>query len=111
MDNRVKLDLPVETERLLQRGVVALEKLADDPVLQVESGPPECPFCHTLNPEIRLEEAAGEGPFSTFLLEPECGSCGQRFYAVPLEWANFQSYQDAEEELGRRKEVFSVNNE
>lgn len=98
-------------EEILERIAVGIEKLADDPVLQVESGPPVCPHCETLNPVVQVTESSGEGPFSTFCLEPVCGNCGNLFYAVPLEWATFQTYQDAEAELDRRREVFEGVND
>ena len=111
-EGRLRLDLPVDIERKLDRAVAALEKLADDPVIHVESGPPVCPHCETLNPTIQVEEGAGEGPFSTFCVEPRCGNCGEQFFAVPIQWATFQFYQEAEAELERRKEVFEgVNDE
>jgi hypothetical protein len=109
---RLRLDLPVHTEQLLERAVIAIEKLADDPVLQVESGPPVCPHCGTINPSVTVHESDGTGPFATFLIEPECGNCGEGFFAIPIVWTTFQTYQDAEAELERRREVFeSVNDE
>jgi len=92
---------------LMERGVKALEKLAEDPVIQIEGGPPVCPHCNTLNPQVSVHENDGEGPLALFLLDPKCENCGKTFYAVPLEWAIFEAREEAEQEINQRAEVFS----
>jgi hypothetical protein len=98
-----------DERKLLERGVAALEKLAEDPVLQIESGPPICPFCNHIA-EVALDQDAGEGPLAVFLITPTCLHCHNRFFAVPLEWAIFAAEEDAHEELAKRAGVFSVQN-
>jgi hypothetical protein len=102
-----------EQTQLIRRAVIALEKLAEDPVLQIEAGPPICPHCQTINPEVTVvADSGGKGPLSEFAILPECGSCEQKFYAVPIEWAIFTTHQEAEKEIENRREVFGsvVNN-
>jgi len=94
---------------LIERLVVAVEKLSEDQVLEIESGPPICPHCDTFAPDVTVEETTGTGPLSEYLVKPTCRSCGNQFYAVPIEWALFTTYQEAEAEVKTRREVFSVN--
>jgi len=99
-----------EDKQLLRRAVTALEKLAEDPILEIEGGPPICPNCHTMNPVVVTEVQSGQGPLSEFAIALECTSCGSSFFAVPLEWALFTTYQEAEEEIEKRREVFGAIN-
>ena len=92
---------------LLERAVIALEKLNEDPILNIESGPPLCPHCNTMAPEVIITEDGGEGPFSEFYITPTCKNCNSEFFAVALDWAIFATYQEAEIELGHRREIFS----
>jgi hypothetical protein len=98
-----------DERKLLERGVTALEKLAEDPVLQIESGPPICPFCKRIA-EIKIEQDAGEGPLAVYVIVPECLHCHNKFFAVPLEWAIFTTQEEAEIEIEKRAEVFGVQN-
>ena len=95
------------TEELLVRAVTALEKIADDPVLQIESGPAVCPFCQTINPPVKVDDDSGEGPFSMFVTEPQCLVCENKFYALPLQWATFTSHEELSDELVRRADEYS----
>jgi hypothetical protein len=94
--------------KLLERAVTALEKLADDPVLEIESGPPLCPFCGNVA-DIKVQEDEGEGSLALYVIRPECLNCNNKFYAVPIEWAIFSTNEEAEEELNKRAEVFGTN--
>lgn len=95
---------------LLERGVKALEKIAEEPVLQTEGGPPVCPHCNSLNPRVRIA-ASDEtvGPFVQFFVPMKCENCGHVFFAVPLEWANFSAISDARDELQRRAGILDGN--
>jgi hypothetical protein len=96
------------TEELLERIAVAVEKLNEEPILHIEGGPPMCPNCEAVNPEITVKEDNGEGPFSQFIVNPTCETCGNPFYAIPLSWAVFTHYGEAEQELNNRAEAFGV---
>jgi hypothetical protein len=104
------MEIPRRVEELLNRGVAALEKIAEEPILQTEGGPPVCPHCNSFNPRVRIaasDEAVG--PFVQYFVPMRCDSCGKVFYAVPLEWANFQEIEDARAELTRRAAVLNGN--
>jgi hypothetical protein len=73
-------------EELLERGVTALEKLADDEIeLKVETKPPVCPHCQQFNPEIRVE-INGTGSLVEFFIQAHCLSCNNVFYVLPYQW-------------------------
>lgn len=74
-------------EELLERGVTALEKLADEEIqLQVETKPPVCPHCEVMNPTIRVETSADSGPLAEYFTQAHCLSCNNVFYIVPFQW-------------------------
>lgn len=104
------MEIPRRVEELLVRGVSALEKIADEPIMQTEGGPPACPHCNSLNPRVRIaasDEAVG--PFVQFFVPMRCESCGKVFHAVPLEWANFTEIDEAKAELTRRAAILNGN--
>lgn len=80
---------------LLERGVVALEKLGEDPVIQVETGPPVCPHCERMNPKVRIEESEGSGPLAEIVYEFHCTHCNKVFYGIPLQWSMCRDLQEA----------------
>lgn len=78
MDKRV--------EELIERGVAALEKLAQDEIeFQIEAKPPVCPHCNVINPNIRTESLAGAGPMAEHFSQVNCMHCYKVFYYVPLQ--------------------------
>jgi hypothetical protein len=93
------MELTRRQEELIERGVVALERMAEDPVINVEVGPPVCPHCETVNPEIRMEEAEGSGKLSEFVVQGHCLSCNKIFYAIPDHWTTAKNSEHARELL------------
>jgi hypothetical protein len=78
--------MPDRMEELVERGVAALEKLADDEIqLQVETKPPICPHCNTINPNIRVE-INGTGTLVEFFIQAHCLACNNVFYVLPFQW-------------------------
>lgn len=71
---------------LLARGVEALEKLSDDPVIDVPVKPPICPNCERMNPFVRVRESEATGPLFEFVILCECMSCNEIFYALAEGW-------------------------
>lgn len=104
------MEIPRRVEDLLVRGVSALEKIAEEPILQTEGGPPVCPHCNSFNPRVRIAASdEASGPFVQYFVPMRCETCGKVFYAVPLEWANFTNVDEAKEELTRRAAVSNGN--
>ena|SRR5215510_10428706 len=90
-------------EGLLERGVSALEKLAEDPLLNMEAGPPFCPHCKAHDPEVGIREAEARGPLSQYVVYAKCGSCDEEFYAAPYVWQIYPNRPDVEKELEARQ--------
>lgn len=66
----------------LERIADALEKLADDAVVEIEGGPPVCPHCGQYDPEIIVKESESKGKLSSYVVEAECDNCGAIMYVV-----------------------------
>lgn len=88
--------MDADVRKLLERGVVALEKLSEDPVIQMETGPPACPHCERVNPHVRVRESESNGLMAEIVERFECVHCRNVFYGIPLQWANVRSVEEAE---------------
>lgn len=95
-----KLDRVIEA---LERSAKAQEDLI---VLATEErdsnifGPPLCPHCGTLNPDVH--NGGGEGPMAEFALIATCGSCAKTLFAVPQGWLCFTTRDEALKEIEGR---------
>ena len=85
----------------LERGVSALEAMAQDPVLEIEHAPPICPHCNRMNPIVHVEEDSN-GPVAECVLAARCSSCGRTFFAMPVTWHMFTEKAQVETELQER---------
>jgi hypothetical protein len=81
-------------EELLERIAVGVEKLGEEPEFEIPTSPPICPHCGTLDPNVGVENTAGQGKMSGFFLRLTCLVCSKLYFAVPQGWVNFTS--DAE---------------
>ncbi len=71
------------THELLERMCVSLEKISNDPEIEIDAGPPLCPSCGTLNPKVRLPQTeGGTGPLGEIMIEAICASCSHTIYVV-----------------------------
>jgi hypothetical protein len=83
-------------EELIERGVIALEKLVDEEIeIKVETKPPVCPHCHTMNPTVRVGETDQSGPLAEFVLQAYCMNCHNFFYVIPLQTECVRTVEDA----------------
>jgi len=94
----------------LERAAVALERLAEDPVIQMETGPPVCPHCEKMNPMVRVEESNAQGPLGEFVIQAHCVNCNHVFYGLPLQWECVKTTEDARLVLKEREEIRGFNN-
>lgn len=92
-------------EGLLERGVDALERLAQDPVIEMETRPPHCPHCGRINPKIRQSESEGEGAMAEIVYRFHCLGCNEIFYAIPAQWDCAGSTEAAAQLLHERAEI------
>lgn len=98
---------------LLERGVTALEKMVDEPALEIqwEPGPPICPSCGNFNPSVTLPPGESEtGRLGELFLEVRCGECGSTIYAVIDSYSMHQGIETARAELQNRKEEYDRSN-
>lgn len=63
-----------------------MEKLANEPLIEITPAPPQCPHCSRINPEIQLDQSSGRGIISDYVLEATCANCGRPIYAISKEW-------------------------
>jgi bacterioferritin-associated ferredoxin len=83
-------------EDLLVRGVAALEKIAQDEFeIQVETKPPVCPHCDTMNPTVRVSESVTQGRLAEFVVQAFCTNCNNIFYVIPLQTECVKTQEDA----------------
>lgn len=95
---------------LLERGVAAIERLAQDPVIEIETKPPACPHCEKINPMVRIgveEEAIG--PMAEFVIKAQCLNCNKLFYALPDQWSTVASVAQAAQVMQERLELRGFN--
>jgi hypothetical protein len=81
-------------EELMERAVSALERMAEDPVIEMETAPPVCPHCEKFNPDVRIHEAEASGPMSEFVIQAQCLTCIKVFYALPFQWAAVRTVEE-----------------
>jgi len=94
---------------LAERATLALEELAKDPVIQVETSPPVCPHCGQMNPVVKVRESEAEGPLAEFIIRATCLQCGAEFYALPYQMDCVISATDAAELLNERVKSSGFN--
>lgn len=98
------MEIDTELRELLRRGVIAVEALAEDPVIHVESGPPVCPFCEMMNPKVLVRESEASGPLGEYLLQAQCQNCNELFYAVPQIWLTVRTITEVQTEMQARRD-------
>ena len=88
----------------MERAVKALEHLAQDPVIEMEGGPPICPHCQKFNPKVKTEGQGAQGPLYQYAVAFLCMECGNDFYGVPIQWSLHQGVATLRAELQGRSE-------
>jgi hypothetical protein len=93
-------------EELLVRAVSALETMAaDDMEIRVETHPPVCPHCETMNPKVRVSETEDSGPLAEFFTQAHCLSCNRVFYAIPMQTVCVGTVDEAREVLAEKARI------
>lgn len=87
---------------VLERIAGALEKLAEEPLLDIKVAPPACPSCGVFNPQITTSESSGTGPMNEFVIEMTCQECGTLFWGIPGQWSMHQDITTLRQELQER---------
>lgn len=122
-----------ESERLIAKGITALERLAraseqqakaSDKLLElaqkelpefeelgvIQAGPPVCPYCGYMNPEVHVQERTGSGPMLEYVVPFQCGECQMTFIAIPDGWDTAQSPDEAAAIIQGRKGLTNGGN-
>jgi hypothetical protein len=89
----------------LNRIAKGVDRLAEDPVIEMEVGPPVCPHCGIFNPKVAYEDTAGEGQLYEFFMQFICGECDKPFAAVPVQWSMHTNPDSLRQELSERAEI------
>lgn len=99
-----------ELTEILTRLTEAVEKLGEDPVIQVETAPPVCPHCETMNPVISVDESGGTGLMAEFIIRCKCHKCNRIFYALPIQWRCVGEISQLEQVIAEQKELSGYGN-
>lgn len=88
----------------LVRIAVALEKLASDPEIEIEAGPPICPHCGKFDPEIQLpEQESARGLMSEVIIVGTCLECKHPIFIVTESYSVHRTSLTATTEIEERK--------
>ena len=99
-----------EEKEILERIAVGIERLGEDPVIHLETGPPVCPHCEEMNPVVHVEESGGSGLLSEFVIRAHCKNCNRVFYALPIQWRCVAEVSEIEPALQQMKELSGYGN-
>ena len=90
------------TDELLERIASGVEKMASDPEVEIEFGPPLCPTCGKINPTVTLgAEDGGVGPLAEIFFSVLC-ECGARIHVNIESYSCHAQLEDARTELRER---------
>lgn len=99
-----------ETINPLERIANALEKLAADPEVEIEVGPPICPHCGKLDPIVQLaEQEASRGPMSQLIVDGVCTECGHQLFIVIESYSVHRNRTTAGSEINERDRIGFFN--
>ena len=107
-------EITQEEKDPLVRMAEALEKLASDPEVEIEVGPPVCPSCGKINPTVKLpDQEGGQGPMAEIVVNGACMECGSPFFIVIESFSVHRTVGTAGEEIEARKKagMFSVEDQ
>lgn len=102
------------TDNSMDRLIAAVERNAEateqmlalakeEQIVMAEPGPPVCPHCGKLDPEVTELDAGGSGQLSDFVMRGETHCCNRILYALPLGWDTTTTPEMAADILTIRK--------
>jgi hypothetical protein len=90
----------------LARIADALEALAAEPEVEIQYGPPICPWCGELDPRVNLPASESvSGQMSEIIIDPTCIKCGRDFFIVIESYSVHQNRTTVKEEIDMRKKA------
>jgi hypothetical protein len=84
---------------LIERGVIAIEKLNEEVQVEIDPGPPHCPHCGSEDPEVQCMESTSVGLLSEIVIEAKCMECENVMYAVVESYSMHRTPETAKDEL------------
>ena len=94
-------------EELLLRLTVATEKMASDPEIEIEGGPPICANCGKMNPIVELSpQEGGRGPLAEIAIEATCTHCESPVIAIPESYSVHKNRDTAIHEMREKAASF-----
>jgi hypothetical protein len=92
-----------ELVHFLTRIADGIDRLGQEPEIEIDWGPPKCPHCNAFDPQVEIEEQDGSGPLSEYYLEPTCGACRKKFFIVIQGYSAHVERDMASQEIEERK--------
>lgn len=89
---------------LLERIALGIEKLAEDPIVEMEVAPPVCPHCGVFNPNVTTSDIGGTGRLAEFHVALTCEECGKPFWGTPVQWSMHLEMSTLRREILERAE-------
>jgi hypothetical protein len=86
-----------------------IEKAIEQPDVQIEFPPPQCPNCKKINPITQFDECQEQGPFAEYLLVAHCLHCKKPFFGIPVVWATVRGRREAEQLMSEHLERMGLN--
>ena len=97
---------PTTVEATLVRIAEAVEKLATEPEVEIEAGPPVCPNCGQFDPWLKIAaDEGGLGPMSQVCVIAACTECGSDVFIIIDSYSVHKSRTTAVAELEERKKL------
>lgn len=98
----------------VERAMVALERNASateamlaiaekEQMVMAEPGPPLCPFCNTLDPEVTQIKQGGSGKLNELVMAFETHCCNHTIYAIPDSLMTVGSIEAANQVIAMKK--------
>lgn len=93
-------------EGLLERIATGIERLAEEPVINMETTIPVCPHCNSHDPVVLVKESEGAGKLGEIVFQVRCGRCQNGFIIIPFQSFYAKTIQEATEFQQEREMIY-----
>lgn len=95
-----------EMKGYLERLCTGVERLAEDPVVNMETTIPVCPHCNANDPVVLVKESEGAGKLGEIVFQVRCGRCQEGFIIIPFQSFYAKTIQEATEFQQEREMLY-----
>ena len=88
---------------ILERIATGVERLGEDPVVNMETSIPVCPHCNQNDPVVMVKESEGAGKLGEIVFQVKCGRCQENFIIIPFQSFYARTLEEAMEFHQERK--------